>query len=378
MDQFIRRKTFPGTSGNPFDSFLHRTADFDKMPNLIFLAILAFLSTIPGLWDWRAGALVFAFMLLDWAIFFFLPLFHKSYGPPKTSVLILAVARTVLMILPYWLSIPLNLFGSLLVFWGTWVEPHKIKLTRQTLRTDKLPAGAGLRLLHLADLHIERLTGREEQLNHIISELNPDLILFSGDFLNLSYLHDAEALSDLRRVINAWQAPLGVFAVTGSPAVDLPELVPDLVSGSHIRLLQNETVPVSLKHGKIHIIGLTCTHRPHLDGPALEILAAGLDDEFKVLLYHTPDLAPLAAKAGMDLQLSGHTHGGQIRLPVFGALFTGSLLGKKFESGRYKILNMVLYVSRGLGMEGLGAPRARLFCPPEAILWEISGTKIQS
>jgi predicted MPP superfamily phosphohydrolase len=88
-------------------------------------------------------------------------------------------------------------------------------------------------------------------------------------------------------------------------------------------------------------------------------------------LYHTPDLAPVAAAQGVDLQLSGHTHGGQVRLPFFGALFTSSLYGKKFEAGRYQVGALTLYVSRGIGLEGKGAPRARFLCPPEMILWEI-------
>jgi uncharacterized protein len=90
------------------------------------------------------------------------------------------------------------------------------------------------------------------------------------------------------------------------------------------------------------------------------------------LLYHSPDLAPQAAEAGVDLQLSGHTHGGQIRVPFFGAFFTGSLYGKKFEAGRSQIEKMVLYITRGIGMEGAAAPRIRFLCPPEIILWEIT------
>jgi uncharacterized protein len=72
------------------------------------------------------------------------------------------------------------------------------------------------------------------------------------------------------------------------------------------------------------------------------------------------------------LQLSGHTHGGQVRLPFYGALFTASLYGKVFEAGRYKLKDLTLYITRGLGLEGAGAPRVRFLCPPEITLWEIS------
>jgi predicted MPP superfamily phosphohydrolase len=95
--------------------------------------------------------------------------------------------------------------------------------------------------------------------------------------------------------------------------------------------------------------------------------------DFNLLLHHSPDLAAYASNAGIDLQLSGHTHGGQIRLPLYGAIVTGSLYNKKFESGRYQVHDMTLYVTHGIGMEGCAAPRVRFLCPPEIILWEISG-----
>jgi predicted MPP superfamily phosphohydrolase len=71
--------------------------------------------------------------------------------------------------------------------------------------------------------------------------------------------------------------------------------------------------------------------------------------------------------------LSGHTHGGQVRLPWFGALVTSSLYGKAFEMGRYQLAGLTLYVTRGIGLEGSAAPRARFLCPPEVIVWEIDG-----
>jgi predicted MPP superfamily phosphohydrolase len=73
------------------------------------------------------------------------------------------------------------------------------------------------------------------------------------------------------------------------------------------------------------------------------------------------------------MQLSGHTHGGQVRLPFYGALFAASLYGKAFESGRRQLAGLTLYVTRGIGMEGGGAPRVRFLCPPEIILWEVDG-----
>src|SRR5690606_4499056 len=100
---------------------------------------------------------------------------------------------------------------------------------------------------------------------------------------------------------------------------------------------------------------------------------ADVSKTFTVLLTHAPDVGPDANAAGIDLYVCGHTHGGQIRLPFIGALFSGSHLGKQFVMGRYDLGQTTLYTSRGIGLEGLGAPRARFLCPPEIIAWEIRG-----
>jgi len=70
--------------------------------------------------------------------------------------------------------------------------------------------------------------------------------------------------------------------------------------------------------------------------------------------------------------LSGHTHGGQVRIPIWGAFFTGSLYGRKLQSGMYRIHDTLLYISRGIGLEGMGAPRVRFLCSPEIIEWKIN------
>ena len=110
----------------------------------------------------------------------------------------------------------------------------------------------------------------------------------------------------------------------------------------NIRWLQDELVTISHAGVSLDIVGLTCSHKPYVDGPRLQaVLATARPNQaprerpFTILLYHTPDLAPEAAEAGVDLQLSGHTHGGQVRLPFFGALYAGSLYGKSFEVGTH-------------------------------------------
>ena len=84
---------------------------------------------------------------------------------------------------------------------------------------------------------------------------------------------------------------------------------------------------------------------------------------------------PQAVAHGIDLYLCGHTHGGQVRLPLIGPLLTSSKLGRRYVMGHYREGATHLYVSRGVGFEGLGAPRVRLLCPPEIALVEVSAER---
>ncbi len=380
IPDFSKHRNFPGTLDNEFDIVLRRVEAVEKIPALLFAGLLFILAIPPtwGSWGWTVG--LWAFYLLDWLLLAMLPRFGRSYGPPKPPALILAVMRMVFAFLPFPIAVALQAVGTLLVIYGFWIEPQRLTLTRQTLRTNKLKPGSPVRVLHLGDLHIERITERERMLNRYVQDLKPDIVLFSGDVLNLSYIEDPTAWEEARNVMGKWHAPGGVYVVTGSPAVDMEHVFPKLMDNmDNLRWLRDETATVHINGHTIDILGLTCTHKPHLDGPKLEALVEtnGMgkqDDPFTILLYHTPDLAPHAANTGaIDLQVSGHTHAGQIRFPLFGAAFAASLYGKRFEWGRMQVGKMALYVTRGIGMEGKAAPRVRFLCPPEIILWEIDG-----
>jgi uncharacterized membrane protein YphA (DoxX/SURF4 family) len=115
------------------------------------------------------------------------------------------------------------------------------------LRSSKLKFKQPLRVLHLGDIHVERLTGRETQVLRLVNDLAPDLILFSGDILNLSYTHDPLAHAHARKVLEQLAAPLGVFMVSGSPGVDSPDVMNDVLRGvDNVHWLRDEAV--ALRH----------------------------------------------------------------------------------------------------------------------------------
>ncbi len=361
------------------------------------LAAVLILTGLTGL-VWRplgssafvAAGLYLAFALADWGLITWLARTRQSFGPVGPPLFILTAPRLGVVgvaALLGWLFTPLvgltvmillQIAGLLVYWWGMTQEPFNLGLTRQAVPAPGWPDGApALRLLHLSDLHVERLTQRETRLLELVKETKPDIIVITGDYLNLSYVNEPTARAEVRRVLAQLSAPYGVYATLGSPLVDPRATTPSLFDGLNIRLLRDEVAVLRLADGRaVSLLGLDCDHDLDMDAAAFkQLIALAPPDSLRVLLYHSPELMPLAQQYPLDLYLCGHTHGGQARLPLFGALVTSSVWGKRYEMGQYVEQNTTLYISRGLGMEGMSMPRLRLLCPPEMVLFNLNGAK---
>lgn len=336
-------------------------------------------------WHLRAAALLIALGAFDWLVLLSLPRLRLSFGPIEPQFFLLLFARMGLAcaagllasLLPaaavFWGMTALEVLAAGALAWGAWAEPARVRVTHYSLAVEGLETQ--WRVLHISDLHVERIGRREEGLLALTEKLAPDLILLTGDYLNLSCVDDAVAHAEARRLLANLRAPAGVYAVLGSPPVDRNSA--SLFEGLPIQLLRNR---VHILNGTgerpIALIGMDCSHDVERDGRVLHRLWAQVPpDAFTLLLYHSPDLMPAAAELGIDLYLCGHTHGGQVRLPLYGAAITSSRYGKRYEMGCYREGRTHLYVSRGVGLEGLAAPRVRFLCPPEATLFTLRPAK---
>jgi len=330
------------------------------------------------------------FIFIDALWLISLPRREISFGPWQAQLFVFAVPRLAVALVAGlfagwlgWLvccgiTAVIQLIGTLLLCYATAIEPFKLSLTTLSISTDRLaPDAKPIRILQISDLHVEYLTKREARVLEIVKEAQPDLIVISGDYVNLSNNRDPKTLAQVHGLLSQISASYGVYAVLGTPLVDLPETVAPLFEDLPITLMRGEWQKVDLGNGRfLTIIGMDFTHNLPVDREQLAKLAeTAPKDAPQLLLTHSPEIMPEAAEHSIDLYLCGHTHGGQVRLPIIGPLLTSSQLGRRFVMGLYKMGRTHLYISRGIGLEGLSAPRVRFLCPPEMTLVTIKSNQ---
>jgi uncharacterized protein len=192
-----------------------------------------------------------------------------------------------------------------------------------------------------------------------VNQLRPDAVMLTGDYVS----RDAALAEPCAQALGALQAPAGVYAVLGNHDhwTDAGEVERALAAQS-LTVLRNDAVPIERGGARLWIAGVDDVRQRRADlDRALRLVPA---DQAAILLAHEPDYADLAAQHPIDLQLSGHSHGGQVRLPILGAPFL-PYLGRKYPRGLYRLGALQLYTNRGLGVV---APPVRFNCPPEITL----------
>ncbi|AIQ49154.1 phosphoesterase [Paenibacillus sp. FSL R7-0273] len=254
------------------------------------------------------------------------------------------------------------MFGAGLLTGGyVWQgEPNWLEVTELELVLGQLPAAfAGMRLVHFSDVHLgfNKDAGDVGRLVKHIKEARPDMICFTGDMVD----SDAEDLSDSVALLAELTAPLGKYAIFGNHDYKNTELLTRLLTNAGFVVLRNQSYVISRGGERIAVAGLEDMLKGSPDpAAALKDIPA---DMFTLLLMHEPDYADTAEGYPFNLQLSGHSHGGQLRLPFVGAPYTpyGSL---KYISGLYYTAakGMPVYVNRGFGETYMPL---RLLCRPE-------------
>lgn len=248
------------------------------------------------------------------------------------------------------------------------LEPNDPQLVQLTLPIKRLPAAwDGLRIAQLSDFHYDDyfsavpLRKAVETLNR----LQPDIILLTGDFVTVPAFSPerkkaADVIEPCTQLLAQLKAKLGVYACLGNhDAATDPDRIVRVLESHNIKVLRNHSISLEKDEKRLWLAGVDDVIEATADlDLTLQKIPA---DEPVVLMAHEPDFATRVAKYPVDLQLSGHSHGGQVRIPFIGAPVLPEL-GVKFPKGLYQVGKLTLYTNVGIGTVRLPV---RFACPPE-------------
>lgn len=240
-----------------------------------------------------------------------------------------------------------------LLIWLLWANSSPAA-TQVTVASDALPeAFEGFKIAHVSDLHNAVFGRKNEKLLSLIRAAKPDIIAITGDLIDSRHTDIDSALAFVEAAAEI--AP--VYYVTGNheSRLDFDEIEPRLIAAG-ARVLRNEAEDIGRGGERIRLAGIDDPSFIRTGGTAEERAAAELEQlgdgggTFTVLLAHRPELVEVYAEYGAGLVLSGHAHGGQVRLPLLGGLYApGQGLLPEYDSGLYSLGETQMVVSRGLG-----------------------------
>lgn len=221
-----------------------------------------------------------------------------------------------------------------------------LRLKRLDLAFGTLPAAFdGYTILHITDPHFDKLDGITERVLALVAGLEVDACALTGDYGDAQHSRHERILAPLGEVVSAVSARDGILAVLGNH--DSMKLVEPL-ERLGVRVLINETVSLERGGARIHVTGLDDVHHFYTDDARKALFSAPAG--FRVALVHSPEIAHVAAEAGVDFYLTGHTHGGQLCLPGGRPIVTNLRRNRALAAGLWRRGAMVGYTSAGAGV----------------------------
>ncbi|MGP4068289.1 metallophosphoesterase [Halobacillus sp. B29] len=264
--------------------------------------------------------------------------------------------------------------SGLSYYYAKYIEPDLLTVKKFSINHSKIPKSFhNVDILQFSDTHIgfHYDLNKFEQLVETINQRKPDLILFTGDLVDEPQTY---SFTDrLPALLNRLEAPLGKYWIYGNHDHGGygTEKIYEVMSRGGFTLLQNEHTSIQKDGEAFTLAGLddVMLGRPDIE----ETLAQHNENSFTLFLAHEPDIADQVQRYGVDVQLSGHSHGGQVQLPIYGYLVTPPL-AEKYVEGHYRLPDgMDLFVSRGLGTTRMPY---RFLCRPELSIFRLKSPEI--
>ncbi len=249
----------------------------------------------------------------------------------------------------------------LLCIYSFFIEPNKLEVSYYKLRDSEIK---NIKIVFASDFHIKPYQQKRlKKIVELINNQNADLVLSVGDYVSGHSVKSSMDIGKIAKELSRVKSKYGFFTTLGNHDnwQDSKNII-KVLEKNNIRVLSNNNVKLRINNKNLYIAGLEdlMTGKP-------EIYKAlnGVDSSV-ILLSHSPDVFPHVPRS-VNLTLAGHTHGGQVRLFFFGALFTGSRYGEKYIEGLVSENGKKLITTRGIGTSILPV---RFNCAPEIVVVE--------
>jgi predicted MPP superfamily phosphohydrolase len=270
--------------------------------------------------------------------------------------------------------------GATVAVDGFLIAPHIPLAEKINIRLPRLPeAFHGFRIVLMGDMHFGPYIGKAqvERAVRLGLSLKPDLTILTGDFVSHPLLErngpgGARHAEPCAQVLQQLKATPVVSILGNHDHWNDPDIVAEILDNHGLQVLRNQSIPLERDGQRIWVVGVDDVYEEAND---LDKALLGVPPtETKIVAVHEPDFADETARHSIDLQVSGHSHGGQVRIPGYGAPVLPRL-GRKYPIGLNRVGNLQVYTNRGIGMV---TPPVRLNCSPEVTLITLVGSAAPS
>ncbi len=241
----------------------------------------------------------------------------------------------------------LLLFISLILIYSRYIEPYWLKVNEYKIENNIIPSSFnGIKIVQFSDVHYGRTVDLKylKKIVNLINLQKPDLVFFTGDFIDKDIKLSNEELENIKEELNKIESTLGNYAVTGNHDIKQLSDFKTIIDNNFILLNNEEKIIYYKDNEPISIIGLSDMSETEVNYEVFN----NKNNYYKIILAHEPDEIINIKQYNINLMLSGHSHGGQVRIPFIGTIFTpkGS---KQYYDEYYKVDDIDLYISNGIG-----------------------------
>lgn len=261
----------------------------------------------------------------------------------------------------------LLLMCIIIVIYSRYVATSGLIIKEYTIENKNLPQSfSGLKIAHFSDFHYGRTTDIND-LKHLVKEINllkPDIVVFTGDFIDKDINIEDEEVTNMTSVLSDINSTYGNYYVTGNHDIEFDKYE-EMFNNSNFSNLDDKYDIILSKNNESILISGT-DYKSNLE--YLNDLFKNELPQFKINIMHIPDSYDDISSYNYNLVLAGHSHNGQINLPFYGAIYTPSG-AKKYYKPYYKLGNTGMYISSGIGTSGYNY---RLFNRPSFNLYRLN------